>query len=170
MMLWLVMALMTAAAIFAVLWPLSRRAPLRTGSDVAVYRDQLEEIERDRAAGLIGEREAEAARVEVSRRLLAAADVAVSAPQESSGRRRRVVALAALLLLPVGAGALYLTLGSPDLPAQSQAARRELPPDNGPLPIWSRGWKPISKVIPRTAAAGRSSARSICGSAVTTTP
>src|SRR6187431_3368357 len=105
MMLWLVMALMTAAAIFAVLWPLSRRAPLRTGSDVAVYRDQLEEIERDRSAGLIGEREA--ARVEVSRRLLAAADVAVSAPQESSGRRR-AVALAALLLLPVGAGALYL--------------------------------------------------------------
>src|SRR6187431_2060552 len=128
MMLWLVMALMTAAAIFAVLWPLSRRAPLRTGSDVAVYRDQLEEIERDRSAGLIGEREAEAARVEVSRRLLAAADVAVSAPQESSGRRR-AVALAALLLLPVGAGALYLTLGSPDLPAQSQAARRELPPE-----------------------------------------
>ena len=55
MMLWLVMALMTAAAIFAVLWPLSRRAPLRAGSDVAVYRDQLEEIERDRAGGLIGE-------------------------------------------------------------------------------------------------------------------
>ena len=44
------------------------------GSDVAVYRDQLEEIERDRAAGLIGEHEAEAARVEVSRRLIAAAD------------------------------------------------------------------------------------------------
>ena len=76
MMLWFVMALMTAAAIFAVLWPLARRTPLRTGSDVAVYRDQLDEIERDRAAGLIGEREAEAARVEVSRRLLAAADAA----------------------------------------------------------------------------------------------
>ena len=51
MMLWLVMALMTAAAIFAVLWPLARRTPLRAGSDVAVYRDQLDEIERDRAAG-----------------------------------------------------------------------------------------------------------------------
>ena len=45
MTLWFVLALMTAAAIFAVLWPLSRgdRAP-RSGSDVAVYRDQLEEI------------------------------------------------------------------------------------------------------------------------------
>ena len=55
MTLWLILALMTAAAIFAVLWPLARRSPLRTGSDVAVYRDQLEEIERDRVSGLIGE-------------------------------------------------------------------------------------------------------------------
>ena len=76
MTLWLVFALMTAAAIFAVLWPLSRRTPLRRGSDIAVYRDQLEEVSRDRAAGLIGEAEAEAARVEVSRRLIAAADAA----------------------------------------------------------------------------------------------
>ena len=63
MTLWFVLALMTAAAVFAVLWPLGRRAPARTGSDVDVYRDQLAEIDRDRAAGLIGEREAEAARV-----------------------------------------------------------------------------------------------------------
>ena len=68
MMLWLVLALMTAGAIFAVLWPLSRRAASPAGNEVAVYRDQLDEIERDRATGLIGEREAEAARVEVSRR------------------------------------------------------------------------------------------------------
>ena len=53
MTLWFVLALMTAAAIFAVLWPLPRKAgDLRSGSDVAVYRDQLDEIGRDRAAGL----------------------------------------------------------------------------------------------------------------------
>ncbi len=77
MTLWLVFALMTAAAIFAVLWPLGRAGrERRAGSDLAVYRDQLDEIARDRAAGLIGEAEAEAARVEVSRRLIAAADAA----------------------------------------------------------------------------------------------
>src|SRR5688572_29122617 len=129
MTLWFVMALMTAAAIFAVLWPLSRRAPLSAGSDVAVYRDQLDEIERDRAAGLIGDREAEAARLEVSRRLLAATDVTAPVPQESAGWRRRAVALIALLLLPLGAASLYLALGSPDLPGQPQAARREMPPE-----------------------------------------
>src|SRR3954465_4008496 len=68
MMLWFVMALMTAAAIFAALWPLARRTPLRSGSDIAVYRDQLDEIERDRAAGLIGGGEAGGGRVEGSRR------------------------------------------------------------------------------------------------------
>ncbi len=61
MTLWLLFGLMTAAAIFAVLWPLGRaRAPQGAGNDIAVYRDQLDEIARDRAAGLIGEAEAEA--------------------------------------------------------------------------------------------------------------
>src|SRR5689334_24631719 len=107
MMLWFVMALMTAAAVFAVLWPLARRTPLRSGSDIAVYRDQLEEIERDRAAGLIVEREAEAARIEVSRRLIAAADaVPPAAAQDGMTRRRRAAALAALVLLPLGAAGL----------------------------------------------------------------
>ena len=127
MTLWFVMALMTAAAIFAVLWPLSRKKPLASGSDVAVYRDQLDEIERDRAAGLIGEAEAEAARIEVSRRLLAAADAAATAPVAAASGRRRAVAVAALVLLPLGATGLYLTLGSPNLPGEPLAARREAP-------------------------------------------
>ena len=54
MTLWFVFALMTAAAIFAVLWPLagSRKSP--SGSDIEVYRDQLDELERDRDNGLVG--------------------------------------------------------------------------------------------------------------------
>ena len=134
MTLWLVFALMTAATIFAVLWPLGRRKPLRPGSDVAVYRDQLDEIQRDRSAGLIGEAEAEAARVEVSRRLIAAADAAESekpALETSSLWRRRATAIAGLVLLPVGAVALYLTLGSPDLPGASLASREQTPSEAG---------------------------------------
>jgi cytochrome c-type biogenesis protein CcmI len=49
-----ILTLMTAVAVAAVLWPLRRRRGLSAGSDLAVYRDQLDEIERDRAAGLIG--------------------------------------------------------------------------------------------------------------------
>jgi cytochrome c-type biogenesis protein CcmH len=127
MTLWLVFALMTAAAIFAVLWPLSRRGADRGGSDIAVYRDQLDEITRDRSAGLIGEAEAEAAKVEVSRRLLAAADAAEAEKSVGDGSpvwRRRAAAITGLVLLPAGAIALYLMLGSPQLPGEPLASRQ----------------------------------------------
>lgn len=136
MTLWLVLVLMTAAAMFAVLWPLARRTPLRRGSDVAVYRDQLDEIQRDRASGLIGDAEAEAARVEVSRRLIAAADAADSerpAEETATLRHRRVTAIAGLVLLPAGAFALYLALGSPDLPGEPLAARTQTTKDTNDL-------------------------------------
>jgi cytochrome c-type biogenesis protein CcmH len=126
MTLWFGLALMTAAAVWAVLWPLARRGnELRSGSDVAVYRDQLAEVERDRAAGLIGESEAVGARVEVSRRLIAAADAQTGPPSSVSSAtwRRRAVALVALAVLPFGAAAFYLALGSPSLPDQPLAPR-----------------------------------------------
>jgi cytochrome c-type biogenesis protein CcmH len=128
MTLWLALALMTAAAIFAVLWPLARRADtLRSGSDIAVYRDQLDEIDRDRAAGLIEDKEAAAAQVEVSRRLIAAADAQAAAPMSPPAAlatgRRRAVAVLALIMLPLGAAGFYLALGSPFLPDQPLAPR-----------------------------------------------
>jgi cytochrome c-type biogenesis protein CcmH len=124
MTLWFAIALMTVAAAFAVLWPLGRPGrTFRSGSDVAVYRDQLEEIERDRAAGLIPDREAAAAQVEVSRRLIAAADAASLPATAASNWGRRVVAVAALVLMPLGAAALYLAIGSPGLPDQPLAPR-----------------------------------------------
>ena len=56
MMLWFALALMTGAAMAAIAWPLTRQArTLRSGSDLAVYRDQLEEVRRDQAAGRIGD-------------------------------------------------------------------------------------------------------------------
>lgn len=120
MILWPILALMTLTAIAAVWWPLARRQKsVRSGSDVAVYRDQLDEIDRDETAGLLGGAEAEAARVEVSRRLIAAAEVAraanaAAAPVPASRARWATIA-AAVLLLPLGAGLIYLSLGSPNL-------------------------------------------------------
>ena len=137
MTLWFVFALMTAAAVFAVLWPLSRRVPAAAGgSDVAVYRDQLDEIARDRASGLIGEAEAEAAKIEVSRRLIAAADSAHAVPNENAGsplRRRRATAVAALVSLPLGAAALYLAIGSPQVPGAPLAERLAAAHENAPI-------------------------------------
>src|SRR5258708_1182321 len=108
--LWFVFALMTAAAIFAVLWPLGRGGrPQHDASEAAVYKDQLSEIDRDVAAGLIGRPEAEAARVEISRRLLTAVDSGRAAPAQSNLRLRRVSAILALVALPIAAVAFYLS-------------------------------------------------------------
>ena len=147
MILWFIFAMMTAAAMLAVLWPLGRGARVGGGgSDLVVYKDQLQEIDRDRAAGLIGEAEAEAARLEISRRLLAAADVektraaaSKAAAKRVSGKLtsgkltsarftwwftwRRLAIVAVLIILPLGPASLYVALGSPDIPTQSAFAR-----------------------------------------------
>ncbi|MGZ5829749.1 MAG: c-type cytochrome biogenesis protein CcmI [Xanthobacteraceae bacterium] len=166
MMLGVVLALMVAIAVFAVLWPLSSRGhDAAAASDVAVYRDQLAEIERDRAAGMIAPPEAEAARVEVSRRLLAAADAHENtAAIDSTGqtRRRRISAVAALVLMPIVAGVLYLHFGSPDLPGQPLASRLAEPQDRSIAslvarveahlaqnPDDGRGWEVIAPVYVR---------------------
>ena len=56
MVLWILFAVMTAAAVTAVLWPIGRKPThLHGGNDKLVYQDQLAEIDRDHIAGLIGD-------------------------------------------------------------------------------------------------------------------
>ena len=131
-MLWILFGLMSAAAILAVLWPLARKPSAKAaGSDLVVYRDQLDEIGRDQGAGLIGNAEAEAARLEVSRRLLAAADAQPGAPPKLQPLwHRRSAAVAVLVILSVVPVALYAALGSPNIPDQPAYARTALPPRN----------------------------------------
>ena len=164
MTLWFVFALMTAAAIFAVLWPLSRgRRPQNDASEAAVYKDQLTEIDRDVAAGLIGSSEAEAARVEISRRLLAAVDSQRAPPSASNIRLRRSAAVIALVGLPIVAVAFYLQLGSPRLGDFPLAQRTRTPDVTQPLdnlvaqveahleknPTDGRGWNVLAPVLAR---------------------
>jgi cytochrome c-type biogenesis protein CcmH len=164
MTLWFVFALMTAAAIFAVLWPLSRVArPQNDGSEAAVYKDQLTEIDRDVAAGLIGPSEADAARVEISRRLLAAVDGQRTPPVASSIGWRRSAAVIALVGVPIAAIALYLPLGSPRLGDFPLAERTRVPDATQPLdnlvaqveahleknPADGRGWNVLAPVLAR---------------------
>jgi cytochrome c-type biogenesis protein CcmH len=165
MILLLLCALMTVAAISAVMAPLVRGSGNKaSGSDLAVYRDQLEELARDRSAGLIGDQEAEAARVEVSRRLIGAADVEAQAGAPLSkiavAWHRRMVAIVALILLPLGAGGLYLAVGSPSLPGQPLWARHDDPQSMDRLiaqveehlannPNDARGWEVIAPVYLR---------------------
>jgi len=162
MTLWFVFALMTAAAIFAVLLPLGVGGREPTGgSEAAVYRDQLAEIDRDLAAGLIGSAEADAARVEISRRLLADAERGGKLPPRTNVRHRRAAAVLSLVGLPLVALAIYLPLGSPRLGDFPLSARARLPDAGQPLenlvaqveqhleknPSDGRGWTVLAPVL-----------------------
>jgi cytochrome c-type biogenesis protein CcmH len=168
MILGIVLTLMTAAAVLCVLWPLARARsvlPASQSGEAAVYRDQLSEIERDQARGLIGTSEASAARTEIARRLIAASE-APPAPEASghaATRRRRVAALLALVALPVAATIAYGALGRPDLPDLPLAARQEAAPEQAGIldlvarveaeiarnPQDGRGWDVLAPVYMR---------------------
>lgn len=131
--LWIGFALMTGAVVWALLRPLGRKSASAGGvRDVALYRDQLTEVTRDLERGVIAPAEAEAARIEVSRRLLAAAD---AAERETVAPRRspRFVAILVMLAVPVLSLGLYLALGSPDLPDEPFAPRLAGPAGQLPL-------------------------------------
>lgn len=117
MIFWLILLGMTLATLAYLALPfLTRDRDERRGDDVAVYRDQLAEIERDVVAGRIAPQEAEASRIEVSRRLLQAAEREKRAMGETPGiaRGRRTAAVAfTILALPAVAAAFYYRLGAP---------------------------------------------------------
>ncbi|MBO6757699.1 MAG: c-type cytochrome biogenesis protein CcmI [Roseibium sp.] len=136
MLLWILIAAMTAAASLAILVPLSRRrtADQQTptpAADEAVYRQQLDEIDRDLERGLIDRTAADAARTEIARRLLAANERReAEAPRHQSTVSLRTGQALAILALPAFALGLYIFLGSPNLPDQPLSARLEAPTEN----------------------------------------
>lgn len=168
MLFWTLLALMTAAAVLVVLWPLSREPRVADeAAGIAVYRDQLTEIDADRARGLLPASEAEAARIEVSRRLLAAA-AAKSANAETSLASRRLAAMIALFGVPALSLSLYLYFGAPEFPDAPLASRTALPvaqQDMGMLigrleerleqnPDQGQGWELIAPIYMRAGRTG----------------
>lgn len=129
MLLWISFAVLTAGVIAIIIRPLvaaGDAAVSPASADLAVYKDQLAEIDADRERGLIGGAEAEAARNEVARRLLAKAGASAA----SGGDRLkpavsypRNAMLAAALTVPVFSVVLYSLYGSPGLPAKPFAMR-----------------------------------------------
>ena len=116
------------AILLAPLFPHRRGAASREAYNLAVYRDQLAEVERDLARGVLAAEHAEAARTEIARRILALTPAdAESAPTGQArgltGTSSRVALTAAILVLPVAAWILYWQLGSPSQPDQPFAAR-----------------------------------------------
>ena len=163
MLFWIIAAVLTLGASIAVLLPLSGRLGSRAeGKDIEVYRDQLAEIDRDMARGLIRSEEAEQARAEIARRIIRA-NAEEGRTSSRSSLSARVAATAAVLAVPVVSWGIYGMIGSPGLPSQplqerltrdpSQSTESELiaraeqhlaaNPDDG------RGWDVLAPVYLR---------------------
>jgi cytochrome c-type biogenesis protein CcmH len=133
----LALALMTGAAALAVLLPLSRRRSedaspgTDSDADAVFYASQIADIERDIGRGLVDPAEAENARIEAARRLLAARRRAAPDAAMADGTfRRRAAAIAVLVGVPLISLPLYLAVGRPDMPAQPLAARQQEAPED----------------------------------------
>ena len=165
-MVWLVLAGMAACAVLAALWPLLRPSRNATAdsaaNEAAFYKAQLEEIRRDVERGLLPQGEAESARAEAARRLIAAA----AEPSEALPPARRTRLAAAVLIavgLPAIAFPLYVRLGQPMLPDEPLASRKVAPQTDGGIeaavaavearltakPDDGKGWAVIAPVYMR---------------------
>jgi cytochrome c-type biogenesis protein CcmH len=130
MILWIVMAVLTVVASLSIVVPVYRgqRSDRSYGqAELSIYRDQLDEVERDLARGLIADNEADAARIEISRRLLRANDLAEGDTPRKGRSASQLVGVVAVVVVPLAALGLYLIVGNPELPDQPIAARLELP-------------------------------------------
>jgi cytochrome c-type biogenesis protein CcmH len=123
-MIWLVFALLILVTLAVLLIPLLRpkvAGPDRAEYDLTVYKDQLAEIERELERGVLKPDQAEAARTEISRRILGAAEQR----GKSVARTGRPLGLAVALAVavPMIGAAFYVSLGSFDLPDRPFSGR-----------------------------------------------
>lgn len=128
MIFWILAAALCALCVALLLRPLARgdtKPDSPAEHDIAVYRDQLAEVERDRAQGLLSAAEAQEARREIERRLLAADAARGEARAPGGGTRSRAIWLILAFAVPLAAMGLYLQLGSPETPSRPFAERQE---------------------------------------------
>src|SRR5580693_1783148 len=165
-MVWFVQAGMAACVVLAALWTLLRPAPPMkmdpAANEAAFYKAQLEEIRRDVERGLLPQGEAESARAEAARRLIASASEPSEAVAPARGTRFAAAALIAIGL-PAVAFPLYARLGQPMMPDEPLASRKVAPQADGGIeaavaaveaqlavkPDDGKGWAVIAPVYMR---------------------
>lgn len=123
-MFWIICACLTLAILAMIVAPMLRGAEAAAEEDpqVALYKAQLAEVDRDVAREVLAPEEAERAKTEIARRLLAANQTAQATAQ--SPITLPVVGGVAVLVA-LGTAGTYWTLGAPgyaDLPLQTRIA------------------------------------------------
>ncbi len=142
MVFWLICAGFIAIALAFILPPLLQRSDSeepdaksgRKEANVAVYRDQLAELEADLTNGLVSTEQYEQDRDELERRLLddVAATTTPAPPKKQKPAAESRPAVYVLALgLPIVATALYLRVGNPKETPTVPAVSQEAPPMAG---------------------------------------
>ena len=129
-MFWLIAAVFVAIALAFVLPPLLQSDSANSDAEdvetnVAIYRDQLDELEADLQSGIISADQYQQDRDEVERRLLS--DVSPTTPETSAGTYKSKVAgrgpvYAIALGIPIVAVGLYYQVGNPRVISGGAAA------------------------------------------------
>jgi cytochrome c-type biogenesis protein CcmH len=126
-----VAALLVAAGVAWLLWPLRPRAPDPAALDqstttLAILRAQLADLDAEQAAGRLDAEQHRQASDELQRRVLEEAAAAQEAGSRSHGRAR-LTAIVVGVLVPLAAALLYWQLGTPRAldPASLTADARE---------------------------------------------
>jgi cytochrome c-type biogenesis protein CcmH len=119
---WFLLGLLALAALAPLGFVLLRpaRARGRREADLALYRAQLQQLDREREAGRMDAASHRAATLEVQRRLLAAPE------EHAAGAAGRAPLLAVLALVPALALGLYLLQGTPGMPSAPYAERQQV--------------------------------------------
>lgn len=128
--LWIGIGIVTAIAVLALAVAARRRTATPADADeTLIYKDQLAELERDVERGVVAPTDARAARLEIERRLLRAAERPARAA--ATAPLGRGIVLATAISVPLASLGLYSQLGRPSLPDVPFAARA---PADDPLP------------------------------------
>ena len=119
------LALVTALALALPFLRGRAAAESRAAYDAQAYRAQLREVDQDVSRGVLTEAEAQAAKIEISRRLLAATDIMEAEDEAPTAPRdlRRGLGIGAGIGIPLVAAALYLGIGEagrPDMPLDTR--------------------------------------------------
>lgn len=126
-MIWLAFAVLTLGTVAALAWPVARgQQSTHTygDADQAVYRGQLDEVDRDLQDGLISEAEAETARTEIKRRLLSANRRADNTSMRDTPMLRMATVVSIAVVVPFSTLAVYMAIGSPGQQATPIEQRR----------------------------------------------
>ncbi|MEM5502378.1 c-type cytochrome biogenesis protein CcmI [Ahrensia kielensis] len=140
MIFWILITVLTLTVLILAFWPAFSQANQGDNvdnqvadfeHDIAVYKDQLTELDAELASGVFSKDDAKQARVEIVRRLLAAEDKLGSKKIDTHMRREhvfgnRILGAVAIIFIPGLSLLMYTSLGSPTIKAQPLAARLEM--------------------------------------------